>query len=211
MEQQIIAMLQLQDEMNKKVHPDWRKQNFAWYRAIWIESAELIDHYGWKWWKKQTPDMHQITLELVDIWHFGLSLSLIERESIEESANILNRELCDPLPSREFCLDIEDFAANTLKTKRFDAKRFGRLMSDIEMTFEILYISYVGKNVLNFFRQDHGYQDGTYQKTWGDKEDNEVLVEIMDRLDSTSASFRNDLYRQMQDEYSLSSDCTRCN
>ena len=82
-------------------------------------------------------------------------------------------------------------------------------MSDIEMTFESLYISYVGKNVLNFFRQDHGYQDGTYKKIWGDKEDNEVLVEIIERLDSTSASFRNDLYRQMQDEYSLLSNCNR--
>ena len=67
MEQQIITMLELQDEMNEKVHSEWRKQNFAWYLAIWIESAELMDHYGWKWWKKQSPDKHQITLELVGV------------------------------------------------------------------------------------------------------------------------------------------------
>ena len=79
--------------------------------------------------KNYVKIMHQITLELVDIWHFGLSLSLIERESLDESASILHRHLSNPLPSREFCLDIEDFAANTLETKRFDAKRFGRLMS----------------------------------------------------------------------------------
>ena len=203
MEQQIITMLELQDEMNEKVHPEWRKQNFAWYRAIWIESAELMDHYGWKWWKKQSPDKHQITLELVDIWHFGLSLSLIEHNSISQSAHRLKQDLDSSLSSGEFRKDIEDFAAHTLKTKRFDARRFGRLMNDIEMTFESLYVSYVGKNVLNFFRQDHGYQNGTYRKTWGAKEDNEILVEIIERLDPASSSFRTDLYGLMQNEYAL--------
>ncbi len=203
MEQQIITMLELQDEMNEKVHPEWRKQNFAWYRAIWIESAELMDHYGWKWWKKQSPDKHQITLELVDIWHFGLSLSLIEHNSISQSAHRLKQDLDSSLSSGEFRKDIEDFAAHTLKTKRFDARRFGRLMNDIEMTFESLYVSYVGKNVLNFFRQDNGYQNGTYRKTWGGKEDNEILVEIIERLDPASSSFRTDLYGLMQNEYAL--------
>ena len=54
-------------------HPDWRGQGYPWYRAIWVECAELLDHYGWKWWKHQTPDLEQVQLELVDIWHFGLS------------------------------------------------------------------------------------------------------------------------------------------
>ena len=162
-----------------------------------------MDQYGWKWWKKQSPDKHQITLELVDIWHFGLSLSLIEHNSISQSAHRLKHDLDSSLSSREFRKDIEDFAAHTLKTKRFDARRFGRLMNDIEMTFESLYVSYVGKNVLNFFRQDHGYQNGTYRKTWGGKEDNEILVEIIELLDPASSSFRTDLYGLMQNEYAL--------
>jgi len=201
MDDKIITMLELQDEMNKKVHPEWREQNFSWYRAIWIESAELIDHFGWKWWKKQTPDMHQITLELVDIWHFGLSQTLIEQNSLRDSARCLRRDLDDPLPSRDFRLDIEDFAAHTLKTKSFDARRFGRLMSDIEMSFESLFSNYIGKNVLNFFRQDHGYLDGSYKKIWGDKEDNEVLIETIERLDTATVTFRADLYREMQEQY----------
>ena len=78
MEQQIIAMLELQDGMNTKVHPDWRNQGYAWHRAIWVECAELMEHHGWKWWKKQSPDRDQVILELVDIWHFGLSILLLE-------------------------------------------------------------------------------------------------------------------------------------
>ena len=52
MKQQIATMLELQDSMNAKVNKEWREQNFEWYRAIWIECAELLDHHGWKWWKK---------------------------------------------------------------------------------------------------------------------------------------------------------------
>ena len=57
MQTQIQTMLELQNAMNAKVHADWREQGFEWYRAIWVECAELMDHYGWKWWKKQSPDI----------------------------------------------------------------------------------------------------------------------------------------------------------
>ena len=46
--------------MNSRVHEDWINQGFEWYRAAWIECGELMDHVGYKWWKKQTPDMEQV-------------------------------------------------------------------------------------------------------------------------------------------------------
>ena len=55
------------------MHPDWRSQGYEYYRAIWVECAELLDHFGWKWWKQQPTDVDQVQLEIVDIWHFGLS------------------------------------------------------------------------------------------------------------------------------------------
>ncbi len=60
MKQQLATMLELQNNMNTKVHANWREQQFEWYRAIWIECAELLDHYGWKWWKKQ----HRMLIKL---------------------------------------------------------------------------------------------------------------------------------------------------
>ena len=47
-------MLQMQHRMNSRVHEDWINQGFEWYRAAWIECGELMDHVGYKWWKKQT-------------------------------------------------------------------------------------------------------------------------------------------------------------
>ena len=45
------TMLSMQDRMNTRVHTDWINQQFEWYRAVWIECGELIDHVGYKWWK----------------------------------------------------------------------------------------------------------------------------------------------------------------
>ena len=201
MKQQLATMLELQGNMNTKVHAEWRDQDFEWYRAIWVECAELLDHYGWKWWKKQTPDVDQIALELVDIWHFGLSLLLLSGDDMETIGDRVIAGFADQQGSDDFASDLEEFTAQTLVTKEFDIAGFARLMDGINMDFETLYVGYVGKNVLNFFRQDNGYQDGSYHKQWGGKEDNEHLVEIVAQLDTSAASFKDDLYSQMQSTY----------
>ena len=63
MKNQLVVMLEMQDAMNARVNPDWRNAGNAWYRAIWTECAEMLDHYGWKWWKHQQPDLEQVQLE----------------------------------------------------------------------------------------------------------------------------------------------------
>ena len=62
-------------------------------------------------------------------------------------------------------------------------------MDACDLSADALYRHYVGKNVLNFFRQDHGYQDGTYIKEWQGREDNEHLSELLDTLDASTAGF----------------------
>ncbi|MGB1383080.1 MAG: dUTP diphosphatase [Porticoccaceae bacterium] len=201
MKQQISTMLELQDSMNSKVRNDWREQNFEWYRAIWIECAELLDHHGWKWWKKQQPDVNQIALELVDIWHFGLSLLLLKDQSYEVISESVIKAFDEVEASGDFAINLEEFTKNTLVTKDFDINGFVGLVKGIGMQFDQLYIAYVGKNVLNFFRQDHGYQDGSYHKQWGGKEDNEHLVEIVGKLDTNLPTFKDDLYSEMKAVY----------
>ena len=201
MKQQIATMLELQDSMNSKVRDDWREQNFEWYRAIWIECAELLDHHGWKWWKKQQPDVNQIALELVDIWHFGLSLLLLKDQSHEVISESVVKAFDHVEASGDFAINLEEFTKNTLVTKDFDIYGFVGLVKGIGMQFDQLYIAYVGKNVLNFFRQDHGYQDGSYHKQWGGKEDNEHLVEIVGKLDTNLPTFKDDLYSEMKAVY----------
>ncbi len=198
--QQLDTMLRLQDDMNSRINPEWRQQGNAWYRAIWVETAEMLDHYGWKWWKKQTPDLEQVRLELVDIWHFGLSILLERGVSAATIHGELAQALAEP-PGSDFRDDLEEFAASTLRTRGFDIAGFARLMCGVGLDADELFNRYVGKNVLNFFRQDNGYQDGSYRKVWQGREDNEHLVEIVQQLDAGATDFPDRLYAELQQRY----------
>lgn len=200
---QIITMLELQDGMNSKVNADWRNAGFEWHRAIWVECAELMDHYGWKWWKKQTPDTEQVALELIDIWHFGLSIMLSSSLSQDEIVQKIQQELdLSQVAPVDFKVAVENFALATLQDKQFHLHEFAAMMLGVNLDFESLYRGYVGKNVLNFFRQDHGYKEGTYIKNWYDgREDNEHLVDIVAKLDSSAASFKDDVYQGLKAQY----------
>jgi dimeric dUTPase (all-alpha-NTP-PPase superfamily) len=202
--QQIKIMLDLQDSMNTKVNANWQTQGYEWYRAIWVECAELLDHYGWKWWKKQSPDTEQVALELIDIWHFGLSILLQSGTKPELIVAQIQHQLVIATDEQDFRLDLEKFVAATLTDRQFHINLFGRLMAGIDMSFDQLYRGYVGKNVLNFFRQDHGYKDGSYRKHWHDgREDNEHLVEAVLSLDTTKLAFKDELYAALKTRYSM--------
>jgi len=200
MQTQLQMMLELQDAMNTRVNEDWRSNGFEWYRAIWIECAELMDHYGWKWWKHQSPDIEQVKLELIDIWHFGLSI-LLER-NVSSPVILVELEAALGQGQQDSFKDLlESFALYTLENKDFSIPLFVSLLEAADMTFDDLYCGYIGKNVLNFFRQDNGYKDGTYKKIWKGKEDNEHLVELVSELDTTDEAFSDKLYEGLKTRY----------
>ncbi len=194
-------MLEMQDAMNARVNPDWRRAGNAWYRAIWTECAEMLDHYGWKWWKHQAADLEQVRLELVDIMHFAMSDYLLRDDDNHAVAARIESELSQPRLCEDIRVAIENMAQATIARQTMHFSDFANIMSLIDMDFDQLYRSYVGKNVLNFFRQDHGYKDGSYLKTWDGREDNEHLVEVLSELDSRSASFRDDIYQGLRQRY----------
>ena len=198
---QITAMLDMQNAMNSKVHSQWYEQGFDWYRAIWVECAEMLDHYGWKWWKHQQADIDQVQLELVDIFHFGLSCKIIENDNLSELAKEIALEMQSPAECSDFKETLESLAAFALTDKGFDIKAFAGCLSQCGMTADSLYRSYVGKNSLNFFRQDHGYKDGSYLKVWNGREDNEYLVDIINKLDSNAIDFKEQVYTALEEAY----------
>ncbi|KMT64513.1 dUTP diphosphatase [Catenovulum maritimum] len=208
---QAATMLALQDKMNAKVNPDWIAVKSPFLRAVVIEAAEAIEHHGWKWWKKQDCDLEQLQMELVDIWHFILSAILIKHEG--DQAKALNDVLAE-LDSTSLTFDGVEYTYSELNllekleltiglaaAKRYDLGLFSALLTDCQMNWDDLYAQYVSKNVLNFFRQDNGYKEGTYVKIWAGREDNEHLVEAMAALDVKSASYQTDLYDELVQRY----------
>lgn len=205
---QIREMLELQDKMNTRVHAEWRKQNNPWFRAIWTECAEMMDHHGWKWWKKQVPDMEQVKLEVVDIWHFGLSYFLqythpLSSDDIEDLVEHMTAEwkaVTIPSTSLEVLPAVEELAASALAEGEFNIHIFFEIMRACGMTMDDLYKGYVGKNVLNLFRQDHGYSEGTYKKEWNGLEDNEQLSDILLKVE-VNEGFQEELYNRLLQRY----------
>lgn len=195
-------MLAMQDRMNQRVHPQWIEQGYEWYRAVWIECGELMDHQGYKWWKKQDCDLEQVQLEIVDIWHFGMSALFTAGRSHEEIAASMVAELAatEPKPSNVLTAT-EALAAHALTSRSFSVALFRDLLVAGGLDFVSLYRQYVGKNVLNFFRQDHGYKDGSYLKTWNGQEDNVHLVEILAELDSDAEDFADQVYSALAARY----------
>ncbi len=201
MKQKIITMLELQDVMNTKVRSDWREAGFEWYRAIWMEAAEMLEHYGWKWWKKQQPDSMQVKLEVIDIVHFMLSIRLQQKGDIEDIAAGIANDFENAMQAEDIRKTIECLALLTLTDQSAHFSFIAGIMKYMEMPFDELYEIYIGKNVLNMFRQDNGYQDGSYQKIWQGREDNEHLADILQHLDSNTVSFKEDIYHALEQGY----------
>lgn len=187
----VNQMLHLQNDMNRKVNSEWVAAQYPYYRAAWIECGELVDHIGWKWWKQQELDLEQAQLEMVDIWHFGLSMYVMDHDgdvetATEEVTTLVNVAVATDLtrhtePKLPDVIEvIETLAAKLLTGKRFSVYHFIQICNMLDLDLEELHRQYVGKNILNFFRQDNGYKDGTYIKRWGKQEDNGVLTEILD-------------------------------
>jgi len=198
----LLTMLQLQGEMNRWVHEDWANQSFEWYRAIWIEASEMLEHVGWKWWKKQQPGLAQVKLEVIDIVHFMLSMELSSARSMPEIAQKIVGEFARPRATDNIKTSIELLALETLQDHQAHFDIIAGLMQQLDMDFDELYERYVGKNVLNIFRQDHGYKTGEYKKLWDGREDNEYLEELLGELDVNSLSYREDVYASLSSRYS---------
>ena len=203
---QVNTMLEMQNDINCKINSEWALVGRPWYRCIWIECAELMDHAGYKWWKASEPEMSQVKLEIVDIWHFGLSI-LIENNVIPSDLlstirdHVHNGIYNSEIPKMSVLDCAERFAQSTLDHSQFQLFDFIDLMISAGMSFNELYTMYIGKNVLNTFRQDNGYKDGTYEKMWDGQEDNVLLVELSENLHTDHSDYPLELYKALQLRY----------
>lgn len=204
----ILLMLQLQNQLNEATNgDDWTKgvaKNglaINWRRCIYMECAEIIDSFSWKHWKSlnQEADWDNLQIEVVDVWHFIMSLAIENysealRGGIEDLAiNIADSEAFKTIDMEtkkyasqdKIIVKVENImrlvlAKGDLELENLLAEFFDLVvMSALDL--ETLYRLYVGKNVLNQFRQDNGYKEGTYIKVWSGKEDNVVMKHIWEK------------------------------
>jgi dimeric dUTPase (all-alpha-NTP-PPase superfamily) len=203
---QILSMLQLQQQLNDNTNGiSWEAgvtkngKPIDWNRCIYLECSELVESYPWKHWKNidAKADIDNIKIEVVDIWHFLLSEilrvnSITQKLTPEElSVRICYANNFGLLQSNTKEIDedyfkqikcIEDFIKSIFRNEDMTSivEKYFKVVIQSGLNLETLYKLYIGKNILNRFRQDNGYSDGSYIKMWNGVEDNVVMKEILD-------------------------------
>ena len=203
-------MVELQHQFNKQVAEDYLDKNLNWNSAIIAESGELLDSLGYKWWKKQEPDMENVKVEAIDLLHFVISdifqLNYNYKESLEasfidETISEFEESFTSDIYEEEF--EDEDLFGLVNILNYNEIPRFATLkimFKKLNMSNEDVYIAYITKNCLNKFRQDNGYKDGSYIKVWNGREDNIVAFEIANELGADEELFEQ-LYLDLETYY----------
>ena len=201
----ILLMMQLQAQLNDATNGEnWVKgvtkngKVISWQRCIYMECAEMVDSFSWKHWKSidKKPDWANHQIEVIDVWHFIISLG-IEYYSKNLKGGIEDLSLdVSQLPSfasidtkkisfasqEETIIKVENLIRLAISKDSLDfeamVNEFFDLVVMSGLNLELLYRLYVGKNILNQFRQDNGYKDGSYTKIWNGEEDNIVMKRI---------------------------------
>ncbi|MDD3646102.1 MAG: dUTP diphosphatase [Candidatus Gracilibacteria bacterium] len=205
MKGQIKEMLELEYKLASK--------NINYRRLVYLGVAKSIEIILTK------LDYENFKVELVDIWHFLMSY-LLTQNTIDECITFIYQNM-DVTPVKEKLpneltaennLKIDDIllpyeelmAYALLKTdseeyqKEF-VKRFFVCLNSASMSFTDLYTLYIGKNVLNKFRQDHGYKDGTYKKIWANGQEDNVSMQYI--LKQNPDFGFDELYAELEKEY----------
>jgi dimeric dUTPase (all-alpha-NTP-PPase superfamily) len=192
--EKMLKCLHLQDELNSKINPNWKEERMErdFFRAVWLETAELMESLPWKWWKKVETDYDNLQIEVVDIFHFLLSLTLLKDYRWKKhNASVgyidmiipffyIALENSDKLNTDGLMIKAEDLVKQALSEKDTASfLSFAEIVKTVFEDFDKLYLLYIGKNILNHIRQEKGYKSGTYQKVIGGLEDNKYLTQAI--------------------------------
>ncbi len=220
----VLAMLQLQQQLNDATNGEnWEEgvtkngKTINWKRCIYMECAEMVDSFAWKHWKSinAEPDFDNLQIEVVDVWHFVMSLALETYKKNMLGDIVILAEQIAQMDNYALLYDkIDDFESEKLLMIQIESVMRDALEINLGMTkllfdfFELarmskldvptLYRLYVGKNILNQFRQDNGYKDGSYIKIWNGEEDNVVMKRLWEENGELKPEA---LYKALQERY----------
>ena len=182
LEEMFLLQKKLNDSTNGK---NWELcinkfgKEINWLRCIHMEVAELIESTPWKHWKNinSEPDMNNIHVELVDIWHFLMSY-ILQETNVPKAVSLVNThciyEAAKDVDVNLMVKEAEKLSYISLAIDTGNMPSFSGIERFIDQFFRCCKISglsfmwlqklYIGKNCLNQFRQDNGYKDDPRQR-----------------------------------------------
>lgn len=234
-ESQIKVMFDLQHKCNQLlIAPDYLEntpENVDFALAADKEFFESLDHLSYKWWKKDSDNLDQVALEMVDVIHFGISHTILSHAN-NENAKALFKQPADMLIKHleqksdtimEIVQRAQEIAAeNSLSPDQTVLNLITAYREDfinshvgdkIVLACVIAYFCiynaneifnlYVAKNALNIFRAQNGYKDGSYIKMWNGMEDNKYVETYVASHDMSQPDAVDLLNAYLTTEYAL--------
>jgi dimeric dUTPase (all-alpha-NTP-PPase superfamily) len=184
--------IELQTLFNNGVNTNWQTDpKVDFWIAILDETVEVLNSRHWKWWKNTSKfgevDWDNIKVEMVDLFHFILSLGIKTKSTDLVFSTLLSGEFgqadlkakAKEQPDQFFDTVWNDFLLSV------QMKSFPMVINQwVELWFRLgyntldLFKEYRIKVVLNNIRQEFGYgHKNTYKKMWPDPDDKTKLVE----------------------------------
>lgn len=224
---QVKDCVELQHTLNQILIGEYyinNPPNFV--RAFRQETAEMVDWTPWKWWKAMPEaNNEQIKIEVIDCFHFLLSELLVNRNNHAHISKCLVKGLfaipemtiIGLLTGRDSALPpeakLEDLPTDDLLAGVSNCMRMHNLgdatilfavaMQSVNLSWDELYKKYIAKNLLNLFRSNNGYKEGTYIKAWFGKEDNDVLMEYVNTANFADINFVANCTAHLTTQYNL--------
>ena len=192
--EQIKEMMKIQNKLNNHLNDNWANEDWIFNMAANMEMDEAVEHYDYKWWKDQELDINKVKMEMVDIWHFLLSGIIVSKINPEEVEDALKEGF--NTEKSAFLVEASNFIKCYDPIEKTEI--LAECMNSIDMSFDELRTLYLGKSILNLFRWNNGYNDGTYVKVWGGLEDNEYLTSIIMCHPDAPAD---EIYQMLEEHY----------
>jgi dimeric dUTPase (all-alpha-NTP-PPase superfamily) len=181
-----VETVKIQKDFNESVAPGWELDNnhkkYDFWMAVLDETVEVLGSKHWKWWKNSNKlgevDWDNIKVELIDIFHFLLSIAIqndmdhilyshmvsVELNKDENPLEVRGKDFFNEFWT-EFLMAVQMkiLPVACLKLVEFWYKAGG--------TSNELFKEYRIKAALNNIRQEFGYGAvNTYEKMWPDIE-----------------------------------------
>ena len=186
----LLTMVDFQHKTNKQfIGENYIQTPPPFEDAILVETAEMFDSSQYKWWKESELDSENIKTELIDIWHFVLSLLTSRTCRNDEDvphyaqrfaglhAGFFNGINIDSDAMKALIPEVNAPAlrhhAKVLNRRVLNREddttivlAFAECLAAAGLSFMEFYARHMVKNALNKLRQDLGDKEGKYSRQW---------------------------------------------
>lgn len=214
MKNQFKHLVALQYDLNVLINPEWIEnalnETYDYRTAASQEVGEAMESLGYAWWTHRELDMQNVRSELVDALHLLLGFNIAHVNSACADKEAITELLSERIPAR-YTAVVQEPSGSIIEVRKLirslqakiNVGTFGEIweaffavIKALGFSADHLYARSLAKNILNNFRQDNGYRQNLYLKTWNDgREDSSHVASYVDEVVEGGNEFNAEEFR----------------